>query len=134
MATNFKRSNASVSAEADAVCARLNGGSLRIYSGAQPADADAPIVDQVLLAELRFGSPAFASAVDGVAAAHAITAATAATSGDPAWFRTVTSDGNGVGFDGSVGTSDCDLNLSTTAIVANAEVSVSAMTYTARRS
>lgn len=142
MANNPQITNAAASAAADAVVDLIDVGGqgyLRIYSSTQPATADAAFNsaapnDQVLLAELRFSATAFGSAVNGVATAAAITADSSANNtGTATWFRVL--DGGGVDvtdnvFDGTVGTSGADLNLNTTAIVAGAQVSVTALTYT----
>ena len=132
MATNPKRSNVAVNAEADAITPLLNSGYLRIYDGTQPTTADTAIGVQVLLAELRWNATAFGAASAGVATANAITSdASANASGTASWFRALKSDGTTVIFDGSVGTSAADLILATTSIVAAAIVDVSAFTYTA---
>jgi hypothetical protein len=68
----MKISNAAANAEVDALAALLNGGHLRIYAGAVPANADEAIAAQTLLAELTFANPAFGAAVNGVATANAI--------------------------------------------------------------
>ncbi|MFC0384320.1 hypothetical protein [Muricoccus vinaceus] len=73
---------------ADAVAARLNGGVLRIYSGAPPADANTALSGNTLLAELTFAATAFAAAVNGVATANGITADSVAdNSGRPTFAR-----------------------------------------------
>jgi hypothetical protein len=134
VANNFKRGNAAVNAEADNVNALLNTGYLRIYSGTQPTTADTAIGAQVLLAELRFGNPAFGAAVAGVATANAITADSSAdATGTAAWFRALKSDGTTPVYDGTVGTSGADCNINSTAIQAGAAVSVTSMTYTASK-
>lgn len=134
MALNPKISNAGANAEADAICALANTGYLRIYDGTQPATADTAIAAQVLLAELRFGATAFAAAVAGVATANTITSAlAAAATGTASWFRVLKSDGTSVLFDGSVGTSGANLNLNSTAIQINAQVDVTAFTFTASK-
>lgn len=131
MANNPKLTNANASAAADAVCDQMDSGYLRIYDGSQPTDADTAIGAQVLLAELRFNAAAFAAASNGVATAGAITSdASADATGTATWFRALKSDGTTKMFDGSVGTSGCDLNLNTTSIVAGATVSVTSFTYT----
>lgn len=131
MALNPKRSNAAVSAAADAVTTLLNSGKLRIYDGTQPATADTAITTQTLLAELTFGSTAFGAASNGVSTANAITADTSAdASGTATWFRALKSDGSTPVFDGSVGTSSADLVLNSTSISSGAQVSVTAFTYT----
>lgn len=131
MANNFKRANAAVNAAADAVCALLNSGYLRIYDGSQPATADTAISTQTLLAELTFGATAFGAAAAGVATANAITKdSDANATGTAAWFRAFESDGTTPVYDGSVGTSDADLVLNSVAIQAGAEVEVTSLTYT----
>jgi hypothetical protein len=129
MANNFQLANAA----ADAVCALLDGGKLRIYGGAQPASADDAVGAQPLLAELTFGNPAFGAALAGAATANAITADASANDTDTAtWFRALKSDNTKV-FDGSVGLLGCDLNLNSVAIQVGAQVSVTSLTYTQPR-
>lgn len=131
MALTQNIANAQASRAADAVTARLNNGYLRIYDGTQPANADTAVSTQVLLAELRWGATAFAAAVNGAAAANAITPDSSANaSGNASWFRALESDGTTVVFDGSAGTSGANLNLNSVAISAGAAVSVSGYTYT----
>lgn len=140
MALNPHLSNAGANAAADATCALLNTGYLRVYSDGtpgQPATADTAITDQVLLAELRFASSAFGSASAGVATAAAITSDTAANAtGTATWFRTLKSDGTSVVFDGSIAATGgtADLILNSTAIQVNAQVDVTALTYTQAKS
>jgi hypothetical protein len=136
MANNFHRSIAAVNAEANAVCALLDGGHLDIYDvgvtpGTQPATADTALGDQVLLATLPFDAAAAGAAVDGVATFAALTPdADAAATGTAAWFRACNASNAGI-FDGTVGTSGCDCNINSVAIQQNAAVSVVSMTYTA---
>ncbi len=130
MANNPQITNAAANAAADAVTALVNGGSLDIYDGNQPANADAAITSQTLLAHLTFGNPAFGAAVNGVATANAITQDSSAdATGTASWFRVKTSGAVGV-WDGTVGTSGADLNLNSVAISAGAIVQVSSFTYT----
>lgn len=125
--------NAAASLAADAVTALLNNGYLRIYDGAQPADADTPLSGQTLLAELRWNATAFAPAVNGQASANPLTPDAAADApGTATWFRAYASDGVTAVFDGSVGTSGANLNLNSVAISIGAAVSISSYTYTQR--
>lgn len=132
MANNLKESNAAANAMVDALMALANTGYLRIYDGAQAANADTALGAQNLLAELRFGNPAFGAAAAGVATANAITQDSSAdATGTASWFRVLKSDGTTVLWDGSVGAGGTyDLVLTTTAIVANAAVAVSSLTFT----
>ena len=130
MAVNPKRSNAAVNAAADAVCDLLDNGYLRLYDGAQPANADTAVTTQTLLAELRWNATAFGAASNGVAVANSITSdASADATGTATWFRALKSDGTTAVFDGSVGTASADLILNSTGITAGANVAVTAFTY-----
>jgi hypothetical protein len=134
MANNLKRSNEAANTEADYVGDLLNNGYLRIYDGTQPATADTAITSQVLLAELRFNATAFGAPSNGVVTAAALTKDSSANAtGTATWFRALKSDGTSVIFDGSVGTSGCDLNLNSVAIQSGAEVDVTSFTYTANK-
>jgi len=116
---------------ADAVTARANNGSLRIYAGTPPADANAALSGNTLLAELAMGATAFAAASAGVATANAITAdASADATGTATFFRVLETDGSTVVFQGTVGTSGAELNLNSVSIVAGGNVSVTSLTYT----
>lgn len=129
MAANPKYSNTCVNAEADAIGGALNNGFIRIYDGAQPADADTAVGAQVLLAELTFGADAFPAAVAGLLTANAITSDPSANAtGTAAWARILASNGTTVYFDGTVGTSNANVVIATTSIVAGAVVSCSSFT------
>jgi len=138
MAYTAKRSTAATKAAIEAMGALLNSGKLRIYSGTQPTDANTAFnehADEVLLAELTFNASAFGTATAGVITAAAITAdSDADATGTAAWFRCLKSGGTDVTdnvYDGSVGTTGCDLNLNTVSIVQHASVSVTSLTLTA---
>jgi hypothetical protein len=135
VANNPKLSTIAANAAADAVTPLLAAGYLRLYDGTQPPTADTAVSTQVLLAELRYGTPAFGAAVNAIATANAITPdASANATGTATWFRALKSDGTTVVFDGSVGTTAADLVLSAVAIAAGTAVSVTAFTYEQARS
>lgn len=119
---------------ADAVVVRANSGSLRIFSGTVPANIDAALGAAVLLATLPMSATAFGAASSGVATANAITSATAAASGTASFFRVLESDGTTGVYQGTVGTTGAELNLTTVSILAGGTVSVSSMTYTQAQS
>ena len=115
---------------ADAVCARANSGSLRIYSGTAPASANAALSGNTLLANLALSATAFGAASSGIATANSITTDSSAdASGTATFFRVLESDGTTVVFQGTVGTSGAELNLSTTTITSGGPVAVSSLTY-----
>lgn len=118
-------------AAADAVTALIgSSGLLRIYDGTPPATAQASLSGNNLLAQLALTADAFADAVGGVSTANSVASDTSAdATGTATFFRIVTSGGTAV-MQGSVGTAGCDLNLSTTSIVAGGTVAISSLTYT----
>jgi hypothetical protein len=135
VATNPFFADATTNAGLNALAATANGGTLNVYNGSQPADANTAITSQTLLVTLTFSGTAFGNAAASgsagskvsTATANAITAGTATATGTATWFRILTS-GSAVCIDGSVGASGCDLNLSSTAVSIGAVVSISGFT------
>jgi len=133
--------NASQQAAADAVVDRIDvgvtnaTGRMRIYTGAQPADAD-DAATGTLLVEILLANPAYgAAATTGVAALLGTPRSAAATAaGVAGWFRVI--DRNVVGvFDGNIrATADADtgqeLVLDNTNIASGQTVNVSSLSYT----
>jgi hypothetical protein len=113
-----------------------NAGKLRVYSGAQPTDANTAIGAQTMLGEFTMNATAFAASVASgtaptrvaTATANAISNITAAATGTAAWFRLLKSDGTTILFDGTVGLSGCDLNLTDITLTAGETMSVSSFT------
>jgi len=133
MASNFKRADAAVNEEASRIGALANSGKLRIYSGTQPATANAAITG-TLLAELTMNASAFGAPTAGLMSAAAITQDSSANAdGTATHFRLFKSDGTTPLFDGSVGTTGCDLNLDSVAIQMGGVVAVSSFTYQATK-
>ena len=138
MSNNPFFSDTAVIADVNALTALLNSGTLLVYTGSQPTDANTAIGAQTLLVTLTFGGTAFATAVASgsagskvvTATANAIGSATAVATGTATWFRCLKSDASTIGLDGSVGTSGADLNFSTVAFTSGALVSVSSFTIT----
>jgi hypothetical protein len=119
-----------INAEAAAAAALFNSGYLRLYTGTQPANANAALSGNTLLATLRFNATAFAN-VNGVLTANAITSDTnAAATGTATFFRAFESDGTTVLMDGSIGTSGANMNIATTSINAGQTVSCSSFVHT----
>ncbi len=132
MPTNPQFYDAAAEAGLNAVTALLNSGYLNVYSGAQPALDGA--ITGTLLAQLTFGSTAFAAATASggtvTATANAIGSDTNCTGGTAGYFALVKSDGTTVVMTGTVGTSGADLNMSTTSITGGGTFSVSAYSLT----
>ena len=130
MASRF--STVAANTAADAIAALLDGGFLRLYDGTRPTTAESAVTNQVLLAEIAFGDPAFGAAVGGIATANALTAEDSAlATGTATWFRCVTNGGASV-FDGSIGIAGdgANLTLNDVAIELGASVSISAGPFT----
>jgi hypothetical protein len=122
--------NAAADSVVDLVDAGTPPGSLRIYSGTMPADANAALSGNTLLAQLTFSTTAFGAAATGVATAAAITSDTSADATGTATFHRVLNAAGTVIWQGSVGTATSDLVLSSTSITAGGTVAVSSYTYT----
>lgn len=129
MATNTHIAQVARNAALNAALALANGGSIAIYSGVQPANADTALSGNTLLVQLPMSATAFANASAGVATANAITTEQPSNAGTAAWFRIYKSDGTTAVCDGSVGTSAADCIIGTTNIILGAFVSVSSCTY-----
>lgn len=129
MTTTTRLGADAVNVAADAVGARLNSGYARIYSGSRPTTADTAITDQVLLAEAQFGNPAFGAASGGQITANAIAEVTCITSGTPAWFRALRSNGTTVEFDDTVGTENAALIISAATVNANQPLQITSLTF-----
>jgi hypothetical protein len=134
VAADPRLANAAASAAADGVVDLIDAGpgagTIKIYSGTIPTDANTAIGAQVLLATLTFSDPAFGAAANGVATASAITADSSADATNTAtWARIADSNGNTV-MDVTVGTSGDDINFNTVSFVSGAEIRISSLTYT----
>jgi len=123
--------NAARDAAVNAISATLNSGEVLIYSGTAPANADAALSGNTLLAQLTLNATAFGAAASGVATANAITGDTAAdATGTPTFFRLRTS-GSTVVYQGTAAATGAELNLSGLTggqILIGAPVSISSLT------
>lgn len=110
--------------------AGAGAGSLRIYSGTPPSDADSALSGNTLLAQLTMSDPSAGAASGGDWTASSITADSSAdATGTASFFRILDSDANVV-LQGTVGTSGADLNLNSTAITSGDNVSVTSLVIT----
>jgi hypothetical protein len=130
MASAIKIADALREDMADAIVALLGSSAkLKIYAGTKPADPDTAITSQTLLGTLTCAAT-FGTYADGVLTANAITQDSAAdATGTASFYRLTKSDDTPI-IDGTIGTSDADLNLNTTSIVAGGPISISSFTFT----
>lgn len=115
----------------DTLTAPCNSGFLRVYDGAVPADADAALAGNTLLAELTMNATSFPAAAAGVLTANAITQdASANNTGTASFFRIYQSDGTTCVLQGTVTATGGggDLQFATVSFVAGAVVQVTALT------
>jgi len=130
MANDLKTAVLQRNAMLDAHKTNFNTGLLKLYTGTKPADADTALSGNTLLATLTLNATAFPASSGGVLTANAITSATAVATGTATFFRIRNAGDSATLCDGTVGTSGCDMNLNTAAIVTSASVSISAFTLT----
>ncbi len=112
------------------VDAGAGAGTIKIYDGSQPADADTAVGGQTLLAQLTFADPSAPAASAGVLTFNAIVGDSAAdATGTATWARIEDSNSNTI-FDCDVGTSGATINLNSVAIVIGGPVDITSFTVT----
>jgi hypothetical protein len=125
-------SDVASNAQANALAALCNGGTIQYYTGIQPITANTAVTgSNVLLASATLPNPAFASAVAGVLTANAIPTVAASVAGVCTFARIFGSNGTTVVMDVSVGStgSGAGLILSNPAITAGRTISISSFVY-----
>ena len=126
---NFRLSITAASAEAEALGRLAERGFLRIYDGAQPASPEEDIQNQKLLAQLR--CPRRGTVDRGALTLTGLEdEADAPNGGTARWYRVFQSDGKTALWDGTVGTSDADLNLKTTLIQKRSRITIDSIKIT----
>jgi hypothetical protein len=122
--------NAASNAVVDLVDGGAGAGTIKIYDGTLPTDANTAIGAQTLLATLTFSDPAFGNAAAGVATASTITGDTSAdATGTAAWARIVDSTGATI-CDCDVSTAGATLNFDSVAFVTGGAINCTSFTYT----
>jgi len=125
MPSNLKYSNGTRHAQNEGLIAYAgNGASIKLYQGTAPANANTAISTQILLVTCVFAG-AFGTDTNGTLTLGTVNDGTAVATGTANFFRIFKADGTTVVMDGSVGTTDSDLNLNTTAINITQTVNIS---------
>lgn len=101
--TNLHVSYAAANAQASALAALAAGGTMVVYSGAQPPTPETLPGASVLLATFALGSPAFGAPISGQLTLITPAPATIAATGVASWFRMSSADDTAL-FDGNIGT------------------------------
>jgi hypothetical protein len=109
---NLRYATARRNAMMDDVRTALAGGSIKVRSGTQPANANTAATG-TLLATLTLASPAGAASSGGTFTFGTITSGTAVATGTASWARMLQSDGTTVVCDMDVGTSGATFILDT---------------------
>lgn len=138
MAADPRLTNAAASAAADAVVDRIDSGgagTIKIYTGTIPTDADTAIGAQTKLATLTFSATSFGAATDanpgGLITANAITSDTSAdATGTAAWARILTQGGGTTICDVSVGTATSTIIFNTVAFTSGSTIAITSFTFT----
>lgn len=123
--------NAKANAAVDLLDAGAGAGTIKIYTGSQPASAN-DAVSGTLLATFTLADPAFGNAAAGVATLASTPRTTAAVAaGTAGWFRAADSTGATV-FDGSVTATagGGQIELNTTTLSVGVDVELTSGTYT----
>ena len=118
--------NVRMSAVSAAIDAGVSAGILTIYGGTRPSTGGIPPTALVTYPLGTVSGTKPSSSVSGGSLAiltNGSTGVTATNSGTATWARITTSDGVFC-LDCNVGTSGCDINLSTTTIVAGGKVTI----------
>lgn len=122
--------NAKADAAVDRLDAGAAAGTIKIYSGSQPATPETA-ASGTLLATVTLADPAFGAASTGVASLTDPASVNAAATGTAGWARFADSDGNVV-FDGDVTATGGGgvVTLSSTSLTSGSPVDITGGTYT----
>lgn len=130
MANNPHLSAAARNAALDTLNTTIgSGGFLRIYSGTQPANADAALGGNTQLAELALSSSPFAAASSGSVSINTVTNDSSADATGTASFASLVTSGGTRVLDLSVGLSSADVIIDNTSIVAGQVVACTSLTF-----
>ena len=128
MPSNLKYSNGTRNAQQQGLITYAGSGCLiNIYQGTQPANANTAISGQTLLVSLPI-SGSFGTDANGTITLSTVTSASAVATGTASFFRIFKSNGTTVVMDGSVGISNADMILNTTAIANTQTVTINSGT------
>ncbi len=118
-------------AQADALARLLDNGSIKVYSGSAPANVDAALSGNTLLATCPLSATSAPAAASGSLTFNTITDDSSIdASGNAAFYRTFKADGTTAVTQGTVGTSGESMTLADLALVAGGTLSISSMTHT----
>jgi hypothetical protein len=122
--------NAAADAVVDLIDGGAGAGTVKIYTGSQPASAN-DAESGTLLATITLADPAFGAAATGVATATDPASVNAVATGTAVWFRVEDSTGANVMDGDCTATGGCgSMTLSTTSLVSGSPVDITSFTVT----
>ena len=124
--------NAMVDSVVALIDADAGAGTVKIYDGTRPTNANTAVGAQVLLATVALATTSFGAASSGTATATDPASVNAVASGTASWFRVADNSGDTV-FDGDVTATGGGgtMTLSTTAVTSGSPVDITSFTITA---
>lgn len=122
--------NAATNAVVGLIDAGSGAGTIKVYSGSQPAAAT-DAATGTLLATVTLGDPAFGAASAGAATGVDPASVNATSTGTAGWFRVADSTGATV-LDGNVTVTGAggDMQLSSTSLTSGGAVDITSLSYT----
>lgn len=126
----YRRSTATRNAVANTEGDLLDGGSIQIRTGAQPANVGDAAAG-TLLGTLTFSGTAFGSPSTGVVTAASITSDTSADNSGTAGHARLLDSGAAIHSDATCGQGSGDFNFDNSVIVAGGTIACSSLTLTA---
>jgi hypothetical protein len=114
----------------DAIDLGAGPGTIKIYSGTQPANADTALSGNTLLATLTFTDPSAPSPAAGVVTFSTITEDSSADATATATFARIQDSTGTVVFDGDVGTAGALITLNRTDFATGGPVRITSFTLT----
>lgn len=124
MALNTQLSDDAANAGCNAITAKVSGGSVKLYTGVQPANGNAPVTG-TLLVTLPLNTPAYNAAVAGTAALNTTTPVQAvAVANGTAGYAVFCDSGGNVKWMGSVGTSGCNVNIGSVTVASGVTIEI----------
>jgi hypothetical protein len=124
-------SDTAANAQATAFAPLCNNGSIQVFSGSQPVNANTALSGNTLLSTLRFSATAFGPPTGGVLTANPIASGTNVASGTASFARIYQSDGMTVVMDVQVGLAGggYGIGLNTVNMVDGAALSLTSFLY-----
>lgn len=135
MAKNTKLATDIIDGQANLLATALKDGYIDIYDGVQPDSPETEVGSRKLCVSLKFGSPAFMPAENGIISANPIQQSRIIADVNPAtWARCYRADHKTPVMDVSVGTKDANVIVPTTHMVSGVTMGISSFMHSVAKS